>query len=116
MVITGASLSRRAFWKFLNRVVVASRKPFSARDAPAVVLARGYYNTGKPNHQRPEGAVHTRVVDLRSDTVTKPGPAMRQAMAVAEVGDDVMGEDPTINGVSRSVTLRIQIKLGHHFN
>jgi threonine aldolase len=37
------------------------------------------------------------VVDLRSDTVTKPTPAMRRAMAEAEVGDDVYGEDPTVN-------------------
>jgi threonine aldolase len=37
------------------------------------------------------------VIDLRSDTVTKPTPAMRAAMAAAEVGDDVYGEDPTIN-------------------
>jgi threonine aldolase len=36
-------------------------------------------------------------VDLRSDTVTKPTPAMRQAMAAAEVGDDVAREDPTVN-------------------
>jgi threonine aldolase len=36
-------------------------------------------------------------IDLRSDTVTKPTPEMRQAMAAAEVGDDVYGEDPTIN-------------------
>lgn len=35
-------------------------------------------------------------IDLRSDTVTKPTPAMREAMAAAEVGDDVFGEDPTI--------------------
>src|SRR3954463_4857302 len=38
-----------------------------------------------------------RVVDLRSDTVTKPTPAMRKAMAEAEVGDDVYREDPTVN-------------------
>ena len=38
-----------------------------------------------------------RVVDLRSDTMTRPTPAMRKAMAEAEVGDDVFGEDPTIN-------------------
>lgn len=36
-------------------------------------------------------------IDLRSDTVTQPTPAMRQAMAQAELGDDVYGEDPTIN-------------------
>ncbi len=39
----------------------------------------------------------TEVVDLRSDTVTKPTPEMRCAMAEAEVGDDVYGEDPTVN-------------------
>ena len=37
-----------------------------------------------------------RVIDLRSDTVTHPTPAMREAMANAEVGDDVFGEDPTV--------------------
>ncbi|MEM5787862.1 MAG: low-specificity L-threonine aldolase [Syntrophobacteraceae bacterium] len=37
------------------------------------------------------------IVDLRSDTITKPTAAMRRAMAEAEVGDDVFGEDPTIN-------------------
>ncbi|MEB0133867.1 low-specificity L-threonine aldolase [Actimicrobium sp. CCC2.4] len=36
-------------------------------------------------------------IDLRSDTVTRPGPAMRAAMAAAEVGDDVYGDDPTVN-------------------
>lgn len=38
-----------------------------------------------------------KIVDLRSDTVSQPTAAMRQAMAAAEVGDDVYGEDPTIN-------------------
>ena len=36
------------------------------------------------------------IVDLRSDTVTRPSPAMRQAIAEAEVGDDVLGDDPTV--------------------
>jgi threonine aldolase len=40
---------------------------------------------------------HSSVVDLRSDTVTKPTPAMRRAMAEADVGDDIYGEDPTVN-------------------
>ena len=39
------------------------------------------------------------IIDLRSDTITKPTPAMRQAMARAEVGDDVYGEDPTVNSL-----------------
>ena len=38
-----------------------------------------------------------RFIDLRSDTVTRPTPEMRKAMFEAEVGDDVFGEDPTIN-------------------
>ena len=37
-----------------------------------------------------------RVVDLRSDTVTRPSEGMRQAMARAEGGDDVLGDDPTV--------------------
>jgi threonine aldolase len=44
----------------------------------------------------PEGAV-----DLRSDTVTRPTAQMRQAMAEAEVGDDVYGEDPTVNRLEK---------------
>lgn len=39
----------------------------------------------------------TRPIDLRSDTVTRPTPPMRAAMAAAEVGDDVFGDDPTVN-------------------
>jgi threonine aldolase len=38
----------------------------------------------------------TPVIDLRSDTVTRPSPGMRAAMAAAEVGDDVLGDDPTV--------------------
>jgi len=39
------------------------------------------------------------VIDLRSDTVTQPTDAMRRAMAAAEVGDDVLGDDPTVNAL-----------------
>jgi len=39
----------------------------------------------------------TKLIDLRSDTLTRPTPEMRAAMAAAEVGDDVYGEDPTVN-------------------
>ena len=49
------------------------------------------------------------LVDLRSDTLTKPSPAMREAMAHAEVGDDVYGEDPTVN----SLESRVAALLGH---
>lgn len=40
-------------------------------------------------------------IDLRSDTVTKPSKGMREAMANAEVGDDVFGEDPTVNALQK---------------
>jgi threonine aldolase len=42
-------------------------------------------------------------IDLRSDTVTKPSRGMREAMANAEVGDDVYGEDPTVNALQERV-------------
>lgn len=43
------------------------------------------------------------MIDLRSDTVTKPSAAMRQAMQHAEVGDDVFGEDPTVNQLEKKM-------------
>jgi threonine aldolase len=46
-------------------------------------------------------------IDLRSDTVTLPTPAMREAMASAEVGDDVMGEDPSINRLEAMAAERV---------
>jgi threonine aldolase len=45
----------------------------------------------------------TTFIDLRSDTVTRPSGAMREAMANAEVGDDVFGEDPTVNALQEAV-------------
>ena len=39
------------------------------------------------------------MIDLRSDTVTRPTPAMREAIARAEVGDDVFGEDPSVRAL-----------------
>jgi len=46
-------------------------------------------------------------VDLRSDTVTQPTPEMRRAMAEAEVGDDVYGEDPTVNALQEAFAERV---------
>ncbi|MCL0028911.1 low-specificity L-threonine aldolase [Dehalococcoidia bacterium] len=48
-----------------------------------------------------------RVIDLRSDTVTHPTPEMRQAMAAAEVGDDVFGDDPTLNRLEETAARRL---------
>ncbi len=49
------------------------------------------------------------VADLRSDTLTRPAPAMREAMTTAEVGDDVFGEDPTVAALEEQVATM----LGH---
>jgi threonine aldolase len=46
-------------------------------------------------------------MDLRSDTVTRPTPEMRKAMYEAEVGDDVLGEDPTVNALEREAAERL---------
>jgi threonine aldolase len=72
-----------------------------------------------PWRQRPEdfhiGREHSQTVtafgrsasiDLRSDTVTRPTPGMRAAMAAAEVGDDVFGDDPTVNRLQAIVAER----------
>ena len=45
----------------------------------------------------------THVVDLRSDTVTRPSAGMREAIASADVGDDVYGEDPMLNEIEQRV-------------
>jgi threonine aldolase len=52
-----------------------------------------------PDHVSPKPGQAT--VDLRSDTVTRPSEEMRRAMAAAEVGDDVYGEDPTVNQLQK---------------
>ena len=41
------------------------------------------------------------MIDLRSDTVTRPTPEMRRVMAEAEVGDDVTGDDPSVNALEK---------------
>lgn len=51
----------------------------------------------------PIDKTHAKIIDLRSDTVTKPTAGMRQAIFEAEVGDDMSGEDPTVNRLERIV-------------
>lgn len=53
-----------------------------------------------------------RVVDLRSDTLTMPTPEMRRAMAEAELGDDVFGEDPTVNRLQELAAERMGKEAG----
>jgi threonine aldolase len=52
------------------------------------------------------------MIDLRSDTVTRPTDAMRRAMAEAEVGDDVYGEDPTVNRLEAMMAERLGFEAG----
>ncbi|MFD7876707.1 low-specificity L-threonine aldolase [Streptomyces sp. NPDC059766] len=69
----------------------------SARAADADEVPRAV-NTADASPDRPG-----RPIDLRSDTVTRPGEAMRRAMAEAEVGDDVFGDDPTVNALQERI-------------
>ena len=55
---------------------------------------------------------HEIVADLRSDTVTRPDAAMRAAMAAAEVGDDVYGDDPTVNRLETALAERLGKEAG----
>ena len=53
-----------------------------------------------------------KLIDLRSDTVTRPTPAMRDAMFSAEVGDDVFDEDPTVKALEeKAAKLFLKLKL-----
>jgi threonine aldolase len=52
------------------------------------------------------------VIDLRSDTVTRPTEAMRRAMLAAEVGDDVFGDDPTVNRLQATLAERLGYEAG----
>jgi threonine aldolase len=54
-------------------------------------------------------------IDLRSDTVTRPSPGMREAMAAAEVGDDVFGDDPTVNRLQEILAARFGMEAGLFF-
>jgi threonine aldolase len=53
-------------------------------------------------------------IDLRSDTVAKPTPAMRKAVTEVDVGDDVFGEDPTANALQEKVAILLEKK--RHFS
>ena len=47
------------------------------------------------------------VIDLRSDTVTQPTPEMRRAISSAPLGDDVLGDDPTVNRLEEVASARL---------
>ncbi|MBI5268097.1 MAG: low-specificity L-threonine aldolase [Burkholderiales bacterium] len=62
------------------------------------MTAVAYGTQAAPGAQGP-----ARTVDLRSDTVTRPTPAMREAMRAAPLGDDVFGDDPTVNALQERI-------------
>jgi threonine aldolase len=78
----------------------------TAGPATAIAGSAGYF------HAAPLLGV---MIDLRSDTVTKPSAAMRQAAADAEVGDDVYVEDPTVNELERRVADRLGMEAALYF-
>ncbi|MFF4554285.1 low-specificity L-threonine aldolase [Streptomyces sp. NPDC001422] len=69
----------------------------SARAADAADVSHAANETGAAH------GASGRPIDLRSDTVTRPSDAMRRAMAEAEVGDDVFGDDPTVNALQERI-------------
>ncbi|MGW6255567.1 low-specificity L-threonine aldolase [Streptomyces sp. NPDC055085] len=69
----------------------------SARAADAADVSHAANETGAAH------GASGRPIDLRSDTVTRPSGAMRRAMAEAEVGDDVFGDDPTVNALQERI-------------
>src|SRR5262249_9378858 len=79
----------------------AASSTTSPTDHP-LVLSRSA-QPGRARSARLSAMSVERPVDLRSDTVTRPTPAMREAMARAEVGDDVYGEAPTVNRLQERV-------------
>jgi hypothetical protein len=67
----------------------------------SVLLYSGVAWLAAKNPMTEKGKKLAGIIDLRSDTVTRPTAEMRAAMAAAEVGDDVYGEDPTVNLLER---------------
>lgn len=96
MTSKALSVTTRSFLHYLYRG--ATKVEHRHHQAAVTHFVRSYYESGKP--ATGYGAESARTIDLRSDTVTKPGLLMRRAISEAEVGDDVFGEDPTVNGLT----------------
>nr|XP_046232918.1 probable low-specificity L-threonine aldolase 2 [Scatophagus argus] len=107
-------ISWRVWEKLLNHGV-ASNKLHTERDAATTAAAawkRRYSSTWKIRYPATGGTANSRVVDLRSDTVAKPGPAVRRAMSEAEVGDDGMEEDPIVIELQEIAADMFQMEAG----
>ncbi|HHN74383.1 MAG TPA: low specificity L-threonine aldolase, partial [Acidobacteria bacterium] len=84
---------------FVSGTAVRRKSSGATARGPGVESAAS--GPGEEETKVPEAMKEAMVVDLRSDTVTRPTEAMRQAMARAEVGDDVYDEDPTVIELER---------------
>ncbi|KAI8815865.1 pyridoxal phosphate-dependent transferase [Fimicolochytrium jonesii] len=94
-----SSLPKSIFKTALPKPTIATHisRQFTNMSATNQLYGSG---SARPNDQQPARKI---LADFRSDTVTTPSRAMREAMLTAEVGDDVFGEDPTINELQRKV-------------
>src|SRR5579862_406975 len=95
-----SEMPQSVFRVWISPPIIKTSQSSSLRIHSGIFLAVSY--EGSANFtalplKRASMSDRSSIVDLRSDTVTKPTPAMRRAMAEAEVGDDVYGEDPTVN-------------------
>src|SRR5688572_32014079 len=96
----------------VRRRAAPSSRRFPA--ASATERARASSSSGSGSLTGPQygRAVTGGPVDLRSDTLTRPSPAMRRAMAEAEVGDDAYGEDPTVRRLEEAYAERVGKEAG----
>src|SRR5436305_7897702 len=88
----------------INNDITISRISYYRSRADGIPLCSCSIIITRKNKSSRKGS--SMAIDLRSDTVTHPSPAMREAMYRAEVGDDVYGEDPTINRLQELVAER----------
>src|SRR5439155_25971143 len=72
-----------------------------AEPGRCVCYARPRASAKQGNRRMPK------VIDLRSDTVTRPSEEMRAAMARAEVGDDLLGDDPTVDALEEAAAAKV---------
>src|SRR5512137_1531392 len=86
----------------------STRRPLEANSSSSTPCSR-HFVVKSPSMPPPSDKtdIIPVMIDLRSDTVTHPTPAMRRAMATAEVGDDVYGEDPTVRRLEERAAERL---------
>src|SRR6266571_2268328 len=94
------SEERIARRRIARRRIARRKKKAERRENMSYTVAKGNQRVD-PDQVRETECAPAHVIDLRSDTVTRPTAEMRRAMAEAEVGDDVYGEDPTVNRLEK---------------